>query len=243
MIKFNDNRNNYTRSVRVLGIKLPINHPLNIGESSSMLKRLLPKQNDFFSLFQQTADILVDSTVQFHSMLNDLAHQQKYVDIIANNEENADRLAHTCFRLLHKTFITPFDRNDIHHLTSHLDDILDLVNRCAQRFPFYELKTLPSEIIELAKISQQASLQLKQAIYRLHSLKKKDDIFKCCEQIDCLESEAHRVVLAGECVLFKEENDFKHFFKLKEIYGQTKLVIDRCQDTGNIIKGIILEYS
>lgn len=208
-----------------------------------MLKRFLPQQGDFFRLFQKTADILVDSTTQFHSMLHNLKNQQEYVDVISKNEDEADKLAHTSFMLLHKTFITPFDRHDIHHLTSHLDDILDLVNRCAQRFPYYELKKVPDEMIELAEISMQASLLLKQAIYRLHSLKKSQEIFSFCEQIDALESKAHQMVLAGERVLFKEEKDFKQFFKLKEIYSQTKLVINRCQDVGNIIKGIILEYS
>jgi predicted phosphate transport protein (TIGR00153 family) len=208
-----------------------------------MLKRFLPQQGDFFRLFQKTADILVDSTTQFHSMLHNLQNQQEYVDAISKNEDEADKLAHTSFMLLHKTFITPFDRHDIHYLTSHLDDILDLINRCAQRFPYYELKKVPDEMIELAEISMQASLLLKQAIYRLHSLKKSQEIFSFCEQIDALESKAHQIVLAGERVLFKEEKDFKQFFKLKEIYSQTKLVINRCQDVGNIIKGIILEYS
>jgi len=208
-----------------------------------MLKRFLPQQNDFFRLFQKTADILLNSTIQFHGMLNDLVHQQKYVDIIAKNEEEADSLAHTSFLLLHKTFITPFDRHDIHNLTSHLDDVLDLINRCAQRFPYYELTKVPAEMIQLAKISMHASELLKQAIYKLHSLKKTEEIFNLCEQIDKMESQAHQVVLAGERILFKEEHDFKEFFKLKEIYAQTKLVINRCQDVGNIIKGIILEYS
>lgn len=208
-----------------------------------MLKRFLPQQGDFFRLFQKTADILVDSTTQFHTMLHNLDHHQEYVDIIAKNEEEADKIAHDAFMLLHKTFITPFDRNDIHGLTSHLDDILDLINRCAQRFPYYELKKVPDEMIELAEISMQASMFLKQAVYRLHSLKKSEEIFSFCEQIDKLESKAHKTVLAGERVLFREEKDFKHFFKLKEIYAQTKLVINRCQDAGNIIKGIILEYS
>jgi uncharacterized protein Yka (UPF0111/DUF47 family) len=98
-------------------------------------------------------------------------------------------------------------------------------------------------MIQLADISMQASILLKQAIYRLHSLKESDDIFKICEQIDKMESQAHQVVLAGERILFEKEEDFKEFFKLKEIYAQTKLVINRCQDVGNIIKGIILEYS
>lgn len=208
-----------------------------------MLKRLLPRQDKFFHLFQRSADLLVDSTTQFHTMLHDLDRQQHYVDLIAQNEEKGDQIAHESFQLLHKTFITPFDRHDIHALTSGLDDILDLVNRCAQRFPFYQLKEVPDEMITVAELSMQCSLLLKQAVYRLHSIKKSAEIFSLCEKMDSLESEAHLMVLAGEKKLFLDENDFKKFFKLKDIYAQTKLVINRCQDVGNIIKGIILEYS
>lgn len=208
-----------------------------------MLKRFLPQEEDFFKLFQQTADILVKATTQFHLMLKDLEHHQQYVDKIAADEHEGDRLAHATFELMHKTFITPFDRHDIHHLTSGLDDILDLLNRCAQRFPFYGLTQLPEEMIALAELSTKCASSLNQAVSRLHSLKDSDKIFKYCDEIDGFESNAHQLVLSGEKKLFLEEQDFKHFFKLKEIYSQTKLVINRCQDVGNMIKGIILEYT
>ncbi len=208
-----------------------------------MLKRFLPRQENFFKQFQKTADTLVSATTEFHTMLHNLDKQQEYVDSIAAYEQEADQITHRTFELLHKTFITPFDRYDIHELTSGLDDILDLINRCAQRFPFYHLKKVPAEISKLAELSMQASIALNQAVYRLHSLNKSDEILKCCEDLDRIESEAHTVVLAGEQHLFLEEKDFKLFFKLKEIYAQTKLVINRCQDVGNMIKGIVLEYS
>lgn len=208
-----------------------------------MLRRFLPRQESFFKLFQNTADTLVTATTQFHTMLHNLDKQQQYVDAIAHFEQEADQITHHTFKLLHQTFITPFDRYDIHKLTSGLDDILDLINRCAQRFPFYQLKEVPEEIGKLAELSMQASMLLNQAVYRLHSLKKSDEILKCCDDIDKIESEAHQVVLVGEKNLFLHEKDFKHFFKLKEIYAQTKLVINRCQDVANLIKGIVLEYS
>ncbi|MEO8400254.1 MAG: DUF47 family protein [Gammaproteobacteria bacterium] len=208
-----------------------------------MLKRFLPRQEGFFKCFQKTADTLVTATTLFHTMLHNLDKQQEYVDSIQTYEHEADQITHQTFELLHKTFITPFDRYDIHQLTSGLDDILDLINRCAQRFPFYQLKKVPDEIIKLAELSMQASNLLNRAVYRLHSLKKSDEILQFCEEIDRIESEAHQTVLAGEKKLFLEEKDFKHFFKLKEIYAQTKLVINRCQDVANMIKGIVLEYS
>jgi predicted phosphate transport protein (TIGR00153 family) len=208
-----------------------------------MLKRLLPQQDNFFVLFQKAADKLLLSSTEFTNLLQHLDNQQHYVDEIAKHEEEADQIAHSNFELLHKTFITPFDRNDIHELTSTLDDIIDLINRIAQRFPFYQLTAVPEEMIQLSQLSAEATGHLKASIYCLHSLKNADEIFKHCREIDKVESKAHKVVLAGERKLFMDENDFKQFFKLKEIYAHTKLVINRCQDVANILKGIILEYS
>jgi uncharacterized protein Yka (UPF0111/DUF47 family) len=208
-----------------------------------MLRSFLPRQDSFFDFFQKTADILSTTAIQFHAMLIDLPHQQQYVDAIAAYEDDGDRIAHMTFELLHKTFITPFDRHDIHQLTSGLDDILDYINRCAQRFPFYQLEKAPEEMVKLAQLSVQASLLLKEALYRLHSLKKSEEILNFCEGIDHIESEAHKVVLAGEKDLYIKENDFKEFFKLKEIYTRTKEVINSYQDVANIIKGIVLEYT
>jgi predicted phosphate transport protein (TIGR00153 family) len=208
-----------------------------------MLRRFLPRQDGFFSLFQKSAEILVLTATQFYMMLLDLSNQQKSVDAIATFEEEADGIAHSTFELLHKSFITPFDRNDIHQLTSRLDDILDLINRCAQRFPIYQLQTVPRELVELAELAVNCTKWLKQAIGKLHSLSQSNDILKYCEEIDALESKAHKILLEGERDLFLQENDFKHFYKLKEIYAQTKNVINSCQDVANIIKGIVLEYS
>ena len=108
-------------------------------------------------------------------------------------------------------------------LTSTLDDIIDLINRIAQRFPFYHLKSVPEETIKLSQLSAEATRHLKAAIYCLHSLKNSAAIFKECDEINHVESKAHQVVLAGEKKLFMDEQDFKEFFKLKEIYGHTKI--------------------
>ena len=208
-----------------------------------MLKRLLPRQERFFQLFQEAAEKLHLAAIEFSMMVQHLDNQQYYVNQIAQHEQEADQIAHTNFELLHKTFITPFDRHDIHELTSKLDDVIDLINRIAQRFPFYQLNEVPEEIIQLSILSGEATAHLKKSIYCLHSLKNSTEIFAHCNEIDHVESKAHQVVLAGEKKLFMEEQDFKHFFKLKEIYAHTKSVINRCQDVANIVKGIVLEYS
>ncbi len=208
-----------------------------------MLRRLLPQQESFFDLFEKAAEKLQLASSEFSNMLQHLPNQQTYVDLIAKHEEEADQIAYTNFELLHKTFITPFDRYDIHALTSTLDDIIDLINRIAQRFPFYKLQSVPEEMIKLSQLSLDATTQLRQSIACLKSLKNSDAIFEHCKEIDRIEHKAHKTVLAGEEKLFLHETDFKQFFKYKEIYAHTKLVINRCQDVGNIIKGIVLEYS
>jgi len=208
-----------------------------------MLKRLLPKQENFFNLFEAAASKLSLTASEFSNLLKNLDNQQHYVDLIARHEKEADDIAHVAFELMHKSFITPFDRYDIHALTSALDDVIDLINRIAQRFPFYALHAVPVEMIRLSELSASATRHLKDAVSLLHSLKNSQIIFDHCKEIDRVESEGHTIVLAGEKKLFMEEHDFKQFFKLKEIYSNCKQVINRCQDTGNIIKGIILEYS
>lgn len=208
-----------------------------------MLRRLLPKQESFFDLFEKAADKLQLAATEFSNMLQHLDNQQYYVDLIAKHEEEADQIAYANFELLHKTFITPFDRYDIHALTSTLDDIIDLINRIAQRFPYYHLTTVPEEMIRLSQLSAEATTQLQQSIACLKSMKNAQTMFDHCKEIDKIERKAHKTVLAGEEKLFANETDFKQFFKHKEIYAHTKLVINRCQDVGNIIKGIILEYS
>jgi uncharacterized protein Yka (UPF0111/DUF47 family) len=208
-----------------------------------MLKRFLPKQTGFFDLFQKTAENLVSATTQFHHMLHDLPNQQNYVDIIAKYVADADLATHSTYTLLHKTFITPFDRYDIHHLIGGLDKVLYIINRCAQRFPIYQLNSVPTEMCKLAKVSMQSTILLNSAISQLKSLQNSSDISNLCDEIDKCEVDGHLIVLAGEKKLFAEEDDFKQFFKLKEIYSHTKLVINHCQVVGNMIRGIVLEYS
>src|SRR5579864_6924025 len=201
-----------------------------------MLRKFLPRQDNFFLLFQKIADLLVLTANEFNAMMHDLGNQQKYVFNIEIHEANADQLAHNSFHLLHKTFITPFDRHDIHALISGLDDILDQINRCAQRFPYYELHSVPNEITQLSEIILHSSAALKDTVYCLQTLKRADEIFDYCKLIDKAECEAHKLILAGEKSLFQNESDFKLFYKLKEIYSRCKLVIDGIQDVGNIIK-------
>lgn len=208
-----------------------------------MLKRFLPQQKGFFERFQAQASLLVQASQLFARLLHELPNAVAIAHEIGVLEDRADVIANANFALLHKTFITPFDRHDIHQLTSGLDDVMDLINRCAQRFTWYKLTVVPRELIALADRVPQAVIWLKTAVGHLHSLKESDAILKACLAIDSIESQAEQDLMKGLAKLFEEENDFKLLLKLKALYEQIKSVINLCQDIANHIKGIVLEYA
>lgn len=208
-----------------------------------MFKKIFPKQANFFNLFQEAAQELVGAAEQFEHMLQDLSHAEKYAKAIASHESQGDSIAGDTFDLLHKTFITPFDRNDILQLTRKLDDILDLINRTAKRIALYKFENVPNEIKDLARLGLQSTLNVKTVLKLLENLKNTPEILSCCKKISVAESEADHVKMSGIVKLFATENDFKNLFKTKEIYDYSKLITSECHHLANIVKGIVLEYA
>lgn len=208
-----------------------------------MLKRFLARKQSFFESFQQSADLMHIAAGEFYHAVQNITDLQRSVDLIAGYEAQGDAVTYATFERLHKTFITPFDRNDIHELTACLDDILDLIHSCAQRLPYYHMDTVPPHLVELTHLCLQATLAAKNTVALLHSLKESTQIFKLCREIGDLQDQAHSVVIAGEQELFVNMDDFKEFFKCKDLYARIKSIINRCNDLANIITGIVLEYS
>jgi predicted phosphate transport protein (TIGR00153 family) len=207
-----------------------------------MLGRFLPKQNNFFRLFRESATKLVKTAEQFRDLVNDLPNVNEHAKIITDIEQEADKVAVTTYKLLHKTFITPFDRHDINALTTRLDDTLDHINRLAQRFLIYQFTVVPAEVLQLAALSVKLTEQVREVVDKLDSLKNQDLIVQICLNIDHLENHAEMILLNGITRLFTYENDFKQLLKLKEVLEHLKLIINSCQDTANLVKSIVLEY-
>jgi len=208
-----------------------------------VLKKLLPYEHTFFKLFNESAEQLELASKQFHTMTSDLSKAKHYADSIKELEKKGDKVTRSTFELLHKTFVTPFDRDHIHELASKLDDILDSINRAAQRISLYQLKTLPKEIHHMAKLTEHSATELREAIRHLDKMKNTDAILKHCDAVNKAENEAHEVALSGIARLFEEESDFKQLLKTKDIYDYGKFIIDECEDLANIVKGIVLEYA
>ncbi len=208
-----------------------------------MLRKFLPYEQNFFKLFQEAAEELEQAASQFYAMISDLQHAGQYAQTINQIEKRADKIAHATFELLHKTFITPFDRNDINAITSKLDDIVDSINRSAQRVSLYQLTQLPQEIHQLAKLTAQCSVQIRLALGHLDKLTNTTEILQHCKAVNQAENEAHQISLSGIARLFQEESDCKQLLKVKDLYEYGKGMIDQCEDLANIIKGIVLEYA
>lgn len=208
-----------------------------------MLKRLLPRQDNFFELFQQAAHLLVCGAGQFVELTRDIQHADAHAKRIKEFESAADDCTLATFDLLHKTFITPFDRQDLHQLTRRLDDILDMINRNAQRIVIYQLKSLPDEILQIADLTLNAANAIKVAMKHLENLKNAPAIIQRCHAISEIDHQAEQTMLKGLGRLFAEEEDVKHLLKLKEVYEHSTAVAQQCHDLADLIKDIVLEYS
>lgn len=208
-----------------------------------MLSKFLPRQKEFFNLFRQAADKLVKAGQEFQLLVKDLPRAAQHAAMIHVYEREGDDVALLTYRLLHKTFVTPFDRHDINTLTTKLDDILDLIHRLAQRFVIYQFQSLPDDIIQMADLAAHITERVRTVVDRLDSLKNQAIIIQTCLDIDQLENDAEAIMLRGMAKLFADENDFKRLLKLKEVYEQTKAVINGCQDSANLVKSIVLEYA
>jgi predicted phosphate transport protein (TIGR00153 family) len=208
-----------------------------------MFGGFIPKEGRFFELFKDQSNLITEAAVEFRELLAHLDEVEKRVRNIKDIEHKGDEITHTTMDLLHQTFITPLDREDIHELSSTLDDVLDFIDAAAQRVLLFEIKQMPNEGRELAEVCVQATQKVQVAVGHLDNLKDPTAIKKLCVEINRLENEADHILRAAVAKLFRDENDIKNLIKLKEVYEILETVTDLCEDVANIIDGIVLEYA
>src|SRR5262249_19831784 len=143
---------------------------------------------------------------------------------------------------LHKTFITPIDRDSIHRLITRMDDVMDFVEAAAERLELYELVVMTGDVRDLADVLQRAALQVEAATRGLRALRDPQAMLKLCIDINRLENEDDAILRRSVARLFKEEKDPIVVIKWKEVYENLEMATDRCEDVANIIEGVILEH-
>ena len=211
--------------------------------------KLMPRDGNFFELFNQHADRTVDAAKAFALLVANYANldlREKYNREVDQAESAADRITHEVNRLLHKTFITPIDREQIHSLINTMDDVVDLIQDSAETMALYDVRHMTEEITRLTDLCVRCCERLKDAVYlldRIADSKTAEAALKTCEEIDRLESDADRVMRTAMSKLFREEPDVREVIKLKAIYELLETVSDKCEDVANLIEGVVLENS
>ena len=206
-----------------------------------MFGRLMPKEGKFFELFNEHADLGVKCAREMVALMTNFDDLELRVHAIETIEKQADKVTHNCIELLHKTFITPLDRDDIHQLITRMDDILDLLEDAAQTISLYDIKAITPEAKRLAELCLACAEKVQGAVALLPNMDNSRKILTICEEIDRLESDADHVMRAAMSKLFRDEPDVRNLIKLKAIYEILETVTDRCEDVANIIEGIIVE--
>lgn len=209
--------------------------------------KLMPRDGNFFEMFNQHADRIVEAARAFSQLVahySDHNLREQYNRDVDAAEQAADRITHDVNKALHKTFITPIDREQIHSLINTMDDVADLIQDAAETMALYDVRHMTDEIIRLTELSVKCCERVKDAVYLLDNIgdaRTAEAALKTCEEIDRLESDADRVMRTAMSKLFREEPDVREVIKLKAIYELLETVTDKCEDVANQIEGIVLE--
>ena len=213
---------------------------------NSFFSRFTPKETKFFPLFKQlsevvaaASDLLIECT-----KTNNHAEHIEYYKKIKGQERLGDKLSHKIFDDLNSTFITPFDREDIHHIGMYLDDVIDGINSSAKRIALYKPKALPVEATDLAMLIKECAIILDKIMEELESLKTNSKQIKSyCKKLHDLENKADDVYENFVIKLFEDEKDSIELFKLKEILYEMEKATDMAEHVGKIIRTIIIKYA
>lgn len=214
-----------------------------------LFSKLLPREGNFFELFNQHADCIMDAARAFEKLVTEYAdplQREKYNNEVDSAERAADRVTHEVNRLIHTTFITPIDREQIHALINIMDDVADLLQDSAETMALYDVHHMTDEIRRLTTLSVKCCECVRAAVRQLARIGEPsvaEATLKICEEIDELEADADRVMRSAMSWLFRHEPDVRELIKLRAIYQLLETITDRCEDVANQIEGIVLENS
>ncbi len=214
-----------------------------------LFSKLLPQDGNFFLMFNQHAGQVENAARALAQLVANYADpmlREKYTREVDDAEHAADRITHEVNKILHKTFITPIDRDQIHSLINTMDDVADLIQDSAEAMALYDVRHMTDEIVRLTDLSLKCCQRVGHAVSLLPDVSKPgtaEAALKTCEEIDQLESDADRVLRSALSKLFRAEPDVRELIKLKAIYELLETITDKCEDVANLIEGVVLENS
>lgn len=202
---------------------------------------LLPKDNVFFDLFEGLASHVVSTAAHLHRLARNFPEVGEDLQRIRQEEHEADDLAHKALDRLDRTFITPFDREDIHTLVGELDDIVDMIDALAKRFPLYHVKSMEPAFIRQTDVLVEATLAVRDAVHRLRKSRKLSELSDRLIEIHRLENIGDENNHAAVSRLFDGNTSPLDVMKWKEFYDLIEDAIDGCEDVGNTLERIVLK--
>lgn len=206
-----------------------------------MLRFFLPKNGSFFEYFENHISLTIEACNELLILSSKGKDSLECSKKIKEIEHKTDSIAHSCIDALHKTFITPFDRADIHRLIKRLDDIIDSIDAATLRITLYEIKEIRSEVKEIAEILIRATSEIEKALKNMRNMKNAKLIEENCRAIYQAENDGDQTLRRALLRLFKDEKDPIMVIKWKEIFETLEKASDRCEDVANIIQGIVIE--
>ncbi len=204
-----------------------------------MFRGILPKEVNFYNYFEKHITLSIKAATELLILSNEGADVVAAAKRIKDFENEADDITHLCTEELHKTFITPFERADIHNLIKNLDDIIDNIDGAVSRILLYEITIIRNETKLLADILVKCTMQIEQALKGLRNMKDPDFIIDKCKIIHQLESEGDAVLRSAILRLFKE-GDAIPLIMWKEIFQKLEKAVDKTEAVANIIEGVVI---
>jgi uncharacterized protein len=205
------------------------------------LLNLLPKEEQYFDLFTQMTLYIVEAAGELKQMLADKEQNYKeYSQRIKRLEHACDELTHTISTKLNKSFITPFDREDIYLMSSALDDIVDLIDDAARAFIIFDVGEIRHYARDFAGVIERMAEQLREIV---GTLQKPKNITQRLIEIHRLENDGDDIYHAAVAELFHDERDPMNVIKWKEIYEKLEAAVDRCENVANIIESVIIKHT
>lgn len=203
----------------------------------------IPREEKFFDLFQASAQNVVEAAHRLKEMVDSWEHVEGSVAEINELEHKGDTITHDIMARLHRTFITPFDREDIVQLAHSLDDIIDFIHAAADSMLLYKVSRPGPRAKELADIIVQAAEEVEKVMPQLRKHIVLSQVLKRCVEINRLENVADRVYRAAMAELFSDSSDLADVIKWREIYAHMESATDRCEDVADVLEGVAIKHA
>jgi len=208
-----------------------------------MAFQLVPKEEKFFDLFNNQASHNLEAAKIFLELAQNWSADSSAFARLQDIEHEADITTHEIYDRLNRTFVTPFDREDIHELGSEMDDIVDLIQSIASRMQLYRVDHSTEDMKNLAETLLHSVESVKKAIAELQHADKSRRILDYCIEINRLENAGDRALEAALARLFQGKPDPLEVIKWKEIYEGIEAAIDKCENVANVIESILVKQA